>query len=323
VVFLVAGVSAGVALFARRRRRRRQLQLRSCTAGPPRLEVCADSVAAAVAAEEGGADRVELCDSLLEGGTTPSVGKLLCCRRAVSLPVHVMLRPRGGDFLYSPAEIDVIEADLHALKAAGADGVVVGLLRADGRVDEARLRRLVKLAAPLPLTFHRAIDVTPDLVEALHACARCGVARVLTSGGQPCAAQGAATVRQIVETVAAAGYPIVVAAGGGVNILNAAALLRDTGADELHGSARQAVHSDMRYRPDPPIHMGGEKRNGPATEFEWRCAEPGTVAGIVSAMASGGGRPDASITEAPGAGGGREPLGPHGECRTGAMPEPK
>ena len=145
VVFLVAGVSAGVALFARRRRRRRQLQLRSCTAGPPRLEVCADSVAAAVAAEEGGADRVELCDSLLEGGTTPSVGKLLCCRRAVSLPVHVMLRPRGGDFLYSPAEIDVIEADLHALKAAGADGVVVGLLRADGRVDEASRRASMRL----------------------------------------------------------------------------------------------------------------------------------------------------------------------------------
>ena len=154
-------VAAGAALFARRRHRRR---LRTCLAGPPRLEVCADSVAAAVAAEEGGAARIELCDSLLEGGTTPSVGKLICCRRAVALPVHVMLRPRGGDFLYSPAEMDVIEADLHALKAAGADGVVVGLLLADGRVDELRLRRLVLLAAPLPVTFHRAIDVTRDTV---------------------------------------------------------------------------------------------------------------------------------------------------------------
>ena len=102
-----AAVAAGVALFARRRHRHR---LRTCPAGSPRLEVCADSVAAAVAAEEGGAARIELCDSLLEGGTTPSVGKLICCRRAVALPVHVMLRPRGGDFLYSAAELDVIEA---------------------------------------------------------------------------------------------------------------------------------------------------------------------------------------------------------------------
>ena len=160
-----AAAAAGAALYARRRHRHR---LRTCSAGPPRLEVCADSVAAAVAAEAGGAARIELCDSLLEGGTTPSVGKLICCRRAVALPVHVMLRPRGGDFLYTAAELAVIEADLHALKAAGADGVVVGLLLEDGRVDELRLRRIVRLAAPLPVTFHRAIDVTPDPVEALH-----------------------------------------------------------------------------------------------------------------------------------------------------------
>lgn len=198
-----AAAAAGAALYARRRHRHR---LRTCSAGPPRLEVCADSVAAAVAAEAGGAARIELCDSLLEGGTTPSVGKLICCRRAVALPVHVMLRPRGGDFLYTAAELAVIEADLHALKAAGADGVVVGLLLEDGRVDELRLRRIVRLAAPLPVTFHRAIDVTPDpvealhpvsplylhsylpyispipyiQVEALHACARCGVHRVVT-----------------------------------------------------------------------------------------------------------------------------------------------
>ena len=204
-----AAVAAGAALLATRRHRHRP---RTCSAGPPRLEVCADSVAAAVAAEAGGAARIELCDSLLEGGTTPSVGKLLCCRRAVALPVHVMLRPRGGDFLYTAAELAVIEADLHALKAAGADGVVVGLLLEDGRVDEERLRRIVRLAAPLPVTFHRAIDVTPDPVEALHACARCGVHRVLTSGGQPTAVQGAPTVRRLMDAVAAAHYPMVVAA---------------------------------------------------------------------------------------------------------------
>ena len=161
VVGGAAAVAAAAALLAARRHLHRP---RTCSAGPPRLEVCADSVAAAVAAEAGGAARIELCDSLLEGGTTPSVGKLLCCRRAVALPVHVMLRPRGGDFLYTAAELAVIEADLHALKAAGADGVVVGLLLDDGRVDEEKLRRIVRLAAPLPVTFHRAIDVTPDPV---------------------------------------------------------------------------------------------------------------------------------------------------------------
>ena len=114
-----AAVAAGVVLFARRRHRYR---LRTCPAEPPRLEVCADSVAAAVAAEEGGAARIELCDSLLEGGTTPSVGKLICCRRAVALPVHVMLRPRGGDFLYSAAELDVIEARLYVESKACVAG---------------------------------------------------------------------------------------------------------------------------------------------------------------------------------------------------------
>ena len=265
-------------------RRRRPLMRRSCSGARPRLEVCADSVAAAVAAEAGGAHRVELCDNLLEGGTTPSVGQLICCRRHCALPVHVMLRPRGGDFLYNASELEVIEADLRALRGAGADGVVVGVLRDDGRVDEASLRRLVRLAAPLPVTFHRAIDVTPDPVEALHACARCGVARVLTSGGQPTAMQGAAMVRRLVATAATEGYAIVVAAGGGVTEANAAALLQQTGAPELHGSARDAVRSGMRFRPEPPIHMGGEKRNGPTSEFEWRCTAPAKVAGIVAAM---------------------------------------
>ena len=139
-------------------------------------------------------------------------------------------------------------------------------------------------ASPLPVTFHRAIDVTPDPVAALHACARCGVARVLTSGGQPTAALGAATIQRLVETAAAAGYPIVVAAGGGVTESNAAALARATGAPELHGSARDAVRSGMRHRPEPPVHMGGEKANGPDSEFEWRCTSAEKVAGIVAAM---------------------------------------
>ena len=276
----LAAAAAVLASSWRWRRRRR------CQEHTPRLEVCADGVAACVAAEAGGADRVELCDNLIEGGTTPSLGKLICCRRHCKLPIHVMLRPRGGDFLYTAAELEVMHADLDALKAAGADGVVVGVLHADGQVDEALLSQFVRRASPLPVTFHRAIDVTPDPVAALHACARCGVARVLTSGGQSTAILGRALIQQLVATVTTEGYPIVLAAGGGVTDQNAAAILRETGAPELHASARDAVSSTMGFRPEPPIHMGGEKTNGPNSEFEWRCTSAAKVEGIRAAMLS-------------------------------------
>ena len=285
---LVATTAALLASSWRWRHQRKRCQERT-----PRLEVCADGVAACLAAQAGGADRVELCDNLVEGGTTPSVGKLVCCRRHCKLPIHVMLRPRGGEFLYTTAELEVMHADLDALKAAGADGVVVGVLHADGRVDEALLSQFVRRASPLPVTFHRAIDVTPDPVAALHACARCGVARVLTSGGQPTAMLGRAMIQQLVATITKEGYPIVLAAGGGVTDQNAAAILRETGAPELHASARDAVSSTMGFRPEPPIFMGGEKTNGPNSEFEWRCTSAAKVEGIRGAMLSLVGRPRA------------------------------
>ena len=251
---------------------------------PPGLEICVDSVASAAAAAEAGASRLELCSNLYEGGITPSVGLLKRVLKRVGIPVHAMIRPRGGDFLYSQDERDVMESEIKALCKAGAHGVVLGVLTPDGHVDEPLLASLVERAAPAPVTFHRAIDVSVDPVGAIDACVRCGVARVLTSGGQPTAMQGAAMVRRLVATAATEGYAIVVAAGGGVTEANAAALLQQTGAPELHGSARDAVRSGMRFRPEPPIHMGGEKRNGPTSEFEWRCTAPAKVAGIVAAM---------------------------------------
>ena len=130
--------------------------------------MCVDSVESALAAEAGGASRVELCDALVEGGLTPSAGKLRVCVQRVALPVHTMLRPRSGDFLYSDLEIDVILADLAALKAAGAAGFVFGALLADGTVDEALLKRVVAAAWPRPVTFHRALDVAADPVSYTH-----------------------------------------------------------------------------------------------------------------------------------------------------------
>ena len=176
------------------------------------FEVCAEGVDGALAAEVGGADRVELCASLLEGGLTPSLGVI---REAVSrlrIPVHVIVRPRGGDFLYSDAEFAAMARDVAVVRAEGAAGVVIGCLRADGSVDEARTSALVAAAAALPVTFHRAFDMTPEPLAALDALMRCGIARVLTSGQRVAASDGLALLRALVAR--AAGRIAVMACGG-------------------------------------------------------------------------------------------------------------
>ena len=231
----------------------------------PSLEICVDSVHSAVAAEAGGATRLELCANLVDGGTTPSVGMLRAILNRVKIPVYCMIRPRGGDFLYSQAEQDVMRLDIEGLRDVGAHGFVFGMLESYGSVDEILLRSMVHLAAPLEVTFHRAIDVSVDPVAAVHACARCGVHRILTSGGAPAALDGVALIRQMVE--AAAGR-LVIAVGGGVSEDNARDIARRTGADELHGSLRSTRQSEMRFRPTVAIAMGAEKLNEPGTEFE-------------------------------------------------------
>src|SRR5512142_2116911 len=147
-------------------------------------EVCIDSVEGAIAAQQGGAQRVELCDNLVEGGTTPSLGTIRLARQRVSIGVNVIIRPRGGDFYYSSLEFEVMRQAILAAKEAGADGVVIGLLLPDGRVDADRTRALVELARPLSVTFHRAIDLCRDSAEALEDLAGIGVDRILTSGRQ-------------------------------------------------------------------------------------------------------------------------------------------
>ena len=276
---LLAASTAAAGLLILLLRRRPRI---AATPESPRLEVCVDSVESALAAEAGGASRVELCDALVEGGLTPSAGKLRVCVRRVALPVHAMLRPRSGDFLYSELEIDVILADLAALKAAGAAGFVFGALLADGTVDEPLLKRVVAAAWPRPVTFHRALDVAADPLAALAACARCGVARVLSSGGCATALEGAATLRRLVDAAAKLGGPTI-AAGGGVTEENVAALLRASGVDEVHGSCREPVRSAMRHRPPQPVPMGGERRNTADSEFEWKQASERRVRAAVDA----------------------------------------
>ncbi|HEX7938614.1 MAG TPA: copper homeostasis protein CutC [Gemmatimonadaceae bacterium] len=163
------------------------------------VEACVDSVASAVAAERGGAGRLELCDNLFDGGTTPSAGMISAVKAAVKIPVFVIVRPRGGGFAYSDAELGVMRLDIEAARMLGADGVVTGVLTADARVDGEHMRSLVDAAAGLPVTFHRAFDLTPDLAKSLEAVMALGIRRVLTSGGAARALDGVAQIAALVK----------------------------------------------------------------------------------------------------------------------------
>lgn len=207
-----------------------------------------DSVESAVNAEEGGAARVELCSNLVEGGTTPSLGMLRVVKRAVDIPVFVMIRPRGGDFLYSDAEMQVMIEDVKVLKENGADGVVFGVLTGDGVIDARKSQTLIDLARPLPVTFHRAFDMVRDPQLSLEVLVELGVERVLTSGHNSSALEGLPMLETLVK--GARGRIVVVPGGGvndGVNERNARRILEGSGAVEFHCSARTARASAMEY----------------------------------------------------------------------------
>jgi copper homeostasis protein len=208
------------------------------------LEVCVDSVESAIAAERGGAHRVELCSDLLEGGITPGAGLIASVRRRIAIGLFVMIRPRGGDFFYTDLEFEVMREDIGHARHLGADGIVLGLLDDQACVDVARTRQLVELARPLPVTFHRAIDMTPDLPAALKAVLATGACRILTSGGAPDVTRG---MDEIVQMVRAAKGRIAIMPGGGITPVTIAAVAQKTGAREFHASARAAFASPVRF----------------------------------------------------------------------------
>jgi copper homeostasis protein len=195
------------------------------------VEACVDSVESAMAAARAGANRLELCANLAEDGTTPSAGAIAECRRRVSIPLYVMIRPRGGDFVYSDMDFEVMHRDIAHARQLGADGVVLGLLERNGRVDAVRTAALVRAARPLDVTFHRAIDAARDLTEALEALVMAGVDRVLTSGRARTARQGAPLIARLVQR---AGDRIAVLAGGGIDAGHVRSLVRRTGVKEVH-----------------------------------------------------------------------------------------
>ena len=195
------------------------------------VEACVDSVESSIAAERGGARRLELCDALFDGGTTPSAGMIAACRERVSIPIFAIIRPRGGGFVYSDAELDVMRRDIVAARGLGADGVVIGLLRSDGTVDAEQTARLVELAGDMPVTFHRAFDFAPDLPGALDTLASVGVRRVLSSGGAGSARIGAPVLASLVRQ---AGDRITVMAGGSIRDDHVRELVDATGVTEVH-----------------------------------------------------------------------------------------
>jgi copper homeostasis protein len=217
------------------------------------LEICAGSVASCIAAAAGGAQRIELCDNLLEGGTTPSYATIALAREKVKIDLYPIIRPRGGDFLYDELEFAIMQKDVLLCKELGCNGVVIGLLTADGKVDLPRTKQLVELAWPMGVTFHRAFDMTADPLQAMEDIITAGCERILTSGQRNTATEGIPLLKTLVEK---ADGRIAIMVGSGVRANNIATLVTDTGATEFHTSAKAYVESGMQYR-NPNVSMGG------------------------------------------------------------------
>lgn len=214
-------------------------------AEPVLIEICVDSVASAVAAERGGAARIELCSGLDDGGVTPSAGMIEAVRSKISIGLQVIIRPRAGDFCYEPQEFEVMRKDILTAKSLGADGVVLGILDPNAHVDVSRTRDLVMLARPMNVTFHRAFDVSSDLFRALDDVCNTGASRLLTSGGEQNCVRGAETIRKLVELGSGR---IAIMAGRGINESNATSIIERTGVSEIHVGSSTYAATPMLHR---------------------------------------------------------------------------
>jgi copper homeostasis protein len=241
-------------------------------------EICVDSVAGVAAAKAAGADRVELCADLLEGGITPSRGMIRRARAVPGIRLHVIIRPRGGDFLFDADEFAVMEADVEAAKEEGADGVVIGLLREDATIDEVRTRRLIERARPLSVTFHRAFDMAADPFAALDTLIALGVDRALTSGQEETALEGLPLLRELIER---AGERIVIMPGGGITARNVGRIVSEIEPREIHFAALEPVDSDMRNRRSH-VFMGGTLR---PPEYERAVTSQATIRAVMDGAA--------------------------------------
>ncbi len=202
------------------------------------LEICVDSVESAFAAQKGGADRIELCTNLNEGGVTPSCGAIKFVADKLKIPVNVLVRPRTGNFYYSDEEFEIMECDIELIKKLNANGIVVSVLNDDNTIDIERMKELIDCAQPMEVTFNRAFDLVPDPIEALHILIELAVDRILTSGQKSNAAEGIDLIEDLVE---AAKDELIIMPGGGVNADNIKTILIKTGAKEIHSSASDNI----------------------------------------------------------------------------------
>jgi copper homeostasis protein len=242
-------------------------------------EICVDSVDGVRAAKAAGAERVELCAALLEGGITPSRGTIARARAVGGIRLHVIIRPRGGDFLFDDDEFAAMETDIDTAKSEGADGVVIGLLNADGTIDRERTARLIARARPLAVTFHRAFDMTADAFAALDTLIELGVDRVLTSGQEETVLEGLPLLGELMKR---AGDRIVIMPGGGITARNIDRIVAALDPKEIHFAALGLVAGGMQFRRNH-VFMGGELR---PPEYDRKI----TTADAVRAVIDGGKR---------------------------------
>lgn len=217
-----------------------------------KIEICTDNVESAIEAQNSGADRIELCNNLPEGGTTPGIGLIKSARDNLSIGLHVIIRPRGGDFLYSALEYNIMKREIDACGECGADGVVIGILEPGGAIDIERTAKLIEFASPMSATFHRAFDLCTDPFKGLEAAIASGAKRLLTSGQRNTAYEGRLLIKELIER---AGDRIIIMPGSGIdgsNIINIASV---TGAKEFHFTARKIIESEMMFRREE-ISMG-------------------------------------------------------------------
>jgi copper homeostasis protein len=208
------------------------------------LEACVNSAISAIEAAKGGADRIELCENMMEGGCTPSAGAIRFARQHLQIPIMVMIRPRGADFLYSDDEFEIMKQDIISAKVLGADGVVFGILKPDGSIDTVRMGRLVELARPMQVTCHRAFDMTADPIKALDDLISLGIERILTSGQSDSALLGAGLISKLIEHSAGR---IIIMPGHGIKEHNLEEAIRLTGATEFHLYLTRKVPSSMQF----------------------------------------------------------------------------
>ena len=246
---------------------------------PFKLEVCANSYRSALAAQLGGATRVELCDNLAEGGTTPSYAQIKLSKENLQIEVWPIIRPRGGDFLYDDIEFELMLEDIKICKSLKCDGIITGILLESGEIDVERMQQIIKHAQPMQVAFHRAFDMCKDREIALEKLIKLGVVRVLSSGGSTSALAGA---DELAKLVLQAKGRITIMAGAGINDKNIKELIERTCAAAYHASAKAPVHSKMTFR------NTNAKMGSIADEYQYELTLKEKVKAIVEQMEAGG-----------------------------------